>query len=169
MTECLQRSQPWGGEAEPSRYPLDASTPFPPLPPRTSASPSCSSPLLSGAAIPTKVSERGCERWWPRRQENTFRAPAQLPPPVHVPGIPGSLAAGALLDQVSHLGRCDCRKQRPPAGWRPPAATPSSGFASFLQPRRQAGRAFAANDSKFGVPLAAPRESHRLTCPNPSL
>lgn len=82
---------------------------------------------------------------------------------------PCSLAAGGLLHQASHLGRCDCRTQRPPAGWRPPAATPRSGFASFPQPRRQVGRGFAANDSKLGVPLAAPRESHRLTCSNPSL
>lgn len=83
-----------------------------------------------------------------------------------VPGSPGprSLAARAPLGQVPHLGGCDCRRQRPPAGWRPPAATLRSGVASFQQPRRPTGAQFAATDPKLRV-LSPRRQSHPPTHP----
>lgn len=94
-------------------------------------------------------------------------------PFAHLPGSPSaqraqdpsSSAIRALLGQVSHLGWCHCRRQRLPAGWRPPAATPRWGSASSPKPRRRAPRESAATDSKLRVPLDAPRESQPLIGP----
>lgn len=121
-----------GREAEPSGDPLDSSTPFPTL-----SGLSHSAALGALGPHQSHRDETAGRRGGGWRQRNTLRAPVPLPTPTHGAPDPGSLEAGALLGQAAHLGWCDCRRQRPPGGWCPPAATPRSAFASFHSPVAQ--------------------------------
>lgn len=167
MTSCLPSSQPVGREAEPAGYPLDSGTPFPPCPPPAPASPSCPVlRLLSGRwGSPSKPPRGGCAV--PGRWLEVAGHPSRTCPPSTLCPGPGPSAARALLRPVSHLGWCNCRRPRPPAGWCPPAATRRCGSASSRQARRGADGNSPPLTPKRRPPLAARRKGRPLPGPYP--